>query len=326
MALSSAWLWLSIWGALGAIGGSGAACLAYRLGVSLTRPKRLSGLQPPPRPVRLLRARSACPACGTTIPLYRLVPLLSGLLQRGRAACCGARLDPLYAPTEACGLALGLWTGWRFPLAEAAPAWAAPAWAVPAWPVPCCPTGLELLAAGGPPALWLLAALLALAGAAADARWRVLPWASSAALAAVVLAATPWALWPAALMAAAVPCVLFWLLARLGTMGGGDWPYAAALACAMAAQPEGIRLGWWVGGFVLAVAWALAVRAQRWSQRKRRARRLGRRGTPWDTAGHPGTASPMDQARNRRIALGPHLLAAALLAESGAMTWLTGRL
>jgi leader peptidase (prepilin peptidase) / N-methyltransferase len=58
-----------------------------------------------PRGMPILAARSECPACGARIAAYDNVPLLSWLLLRGRARCCGARISPRYPLTE---LALGL--------------------------------------------------------------------------------------------------------------------------------------------------------------------------------------------------------------------------
>lgn len=53
-----------------------------------------------PRGVSILATRSQCPACGAQIPAYRNVPVLSWLLLRGRARCCGARISPRYPLTE----------------------------------------------------------------------------------------------------------------------------------------------------------------------------------------------------------------------------------
>ena len=44
--------------------------------------------------------RSVC-ACGKQIPLYRNVPIVTWLLQRGRAACCGVRIPAWYFGAEA---------------------------------------------------------------------------------------------------------------------------------------------------------------------------------------------------------------------------------
>ena len=56
-----------------------------------------------PRDMSLVRPASHCPACNTPIPFYRNVPVLSWLLQRGRAACCGTKVSPRYVLVELAG-------------------------------------------------------------------------------------------------------------------------------------------------------------------------------------------------------------------------------
>ncbi len=58
-----------------------------------------------PRGVSIAESRSRCPACGVQIAAYDNVPLLSWLLLRGRARCCGVPISPRYPLTE---LGLGL--------------------------------------------------------------------------------------------------------------------------------------------------------------------------------------------------------------------------
>ena len=58
-----------------------------------------------PRGISIAFARSQCPACGAQIAAYDNVPVLSWLLLRGRARCCGAPISPRYPLTE---LAVGL--------------------------------------------------------------------------------------------------------------------------------------------------------------------------------------------------------------------------
>lgn len=53
-----------------------------------------------PRGMSIAMDRSQCPACGAQIAAYDNIPLLSWLLLRGRARCCGARISPLYPLTE----------------------------------------------------------------------------------------------------------------------------------------------------------------------------------------------------------------------------------
>jgi leader peptidase (prepilin peptidase)/N-methyltransferase len=74
---------------LGLVAGSFATAAAHRV----------------PRGVSLVIARSECPACGAQIAAYDNVPVVSWLVLRGRARCCGAPISPRYPLTE---LGLGL--------------------------------------------------------------------------------------------------------------------------------------------------------------------------------------------------------------------------
>ena len=60
-------------------------------------------------------ARSHCPHCGAAIPSWLNVPILSWLVLRGKARCCGKAISPQYVLVElATGLLFsGLY--WRFP-------------------------------------------------------------------------------------------------------------------------------------------------------------------------------------------------------------------
>ncbi len=58
-----------------------------------------------PRGESIVGPRSRCPACGTTIAAYDNIPILSWVLLRGRARCCGAPISPRYPLVE---LGLGL--------------------------------------------------------------------------------------------------------------------------------------------------------------------------------------------------------------------------
>lgn len=53
-----------------------------------------------PRGMSLAGPRSQCPSCGAQIAAYDNVPVLSWVLLRGRARCCGARISALYPLTE----------------------------------------------------------------------------------------------------------------------------------------------------------------------------------------------------------------------------------
>jgi leader peptidase (prepilin peptidase) / N-methyltransferase len=53
-----------------------------------------------PRGESVVGGRSRCPACGAQIAARDNVPVLSWLLLRGRARCCGASISPRYPLTE----------------------------------------------------------------------------------------------------------------------------------------------------------------------------------------------------------------------------------
>jgi leader peptidase (prepilin peptidase)/N-methyltransferase len=56
-----------------------------------------------PRGESVVFPGSRCPACGTPIAARDNVPVLSFLLLRGRARCCGAKVSPRYPLVEAIG-------------------------------------------------------------------------------------------------------------------------------------------------------------------------------------------------------------------------------
>lgn len=56
-----------------------------------------------PREMSVVRPGSHCPACGKPIGALDNVPILSWLVLRGRARCCGARISPRYVVVEAIG-------------------------------------------------------------------------------------------------------------------------------------------------------------------------------------------------------------------------------
>lgn len=60
-----------------------------------------------PRDESVVRPGSRCPACGAPIRPWNNVPVLSYLLLRGRAGCCGAPISPRYALVELLGGLLG---------------------------------------------------------------------------------------------------------------------------------------------------------------------------------------------------------------------------
>ncbi|MGE0066007.1 MAG: A24 family peptidase [Solirubrobacterales bacterium] len=73
---------------LGLVAGSFATAVAHRV----------------PRGISVAGPRSKCPGCGAQIAAYDNVPVVSWLLLRGRARCCGAPISARYPLTE---LALG---------------------------------------------------------------------------------------------------------------------------------------------------------------------------------------------------------------------------
>lgn len=69
---------------LGLVAGSFATAVAHRI----------------PRGLSIVGPRSQCSACGAQIAAYDNLPLLSWLLLRGRARCCGAPISARYPLTE----------------------------------------------------------------------------------------------------------------------------------------------------------------------------------------------------------------------------------
>jgi len=63
----------------------------------------------------LKHQRSICPACGTPIPWYLNVPILSWFMLGGRARCCRAKISLQYPAVEAFTAVLFATLYWRFP-------------------------------------------------------------------------------------------------------------------------------------------------------------------------------------------------------------------
>lgn len=59
-----------------------------------------------PRGESIVGPRSRCPVCETQIAAYDNVPVISWLVLRGRARCCGAKISPRYPLTELAVAAL----------------------------------------------------------------------------------------------------------------------------------------------------------------------------------------------------------------------------
>jgi len=62
----------------------------------------------------VVRPRSHCPACGTTIAWYDNIPVLSWVLLRARCRSCGARISVQYPLVELATALLWLWAAARF--------------------------------------------------------------------------------------------------------------------------------------------------------------------------------------------------------------------
>lgn len=88
-------------GVIGAIAGSFLGTLAIRW----------------PAGRSIVRGRSSCDGCGRRLPPWRLVPIVSGLLARGRCRNCGAAIDWRHPVMEVVcagigGMALLIAPGW----------------------------------------------------------------------------------------------------------------------------------------------------------------------------------------------------------------------
>jgi leader peptidase (prepilin peptidase)/N-methyltransferase len=68
----------------GLVAGSFVSAVAYRV----------------PRGMSIAGPRSQCPSCGARIAAYDNIPVVSWVLLRGRARCCGAQISRLYPLTE----------------------------------------------------------------------------------------------------------------------------------------------------------------------------------------------------------------------------------
>ena len=56
----------------------------------------------------VVHGRSACDGCGAPLAAIRLVPILSYVVQRGRAACCGMAIDRSHPLTEIAAAVIGV--------------------------------------------------------------------------------------------------------------------------------------------------------------------------------------------------------------------------
>jgi len=67
-----------------------------------------------PRDMSVVTPASHCPACHKPIPGWRNVPILAYLIQRGKAACCGAPMTPRYVLVELLSGVLAVALAQRF--------------------------------------------------------------------------------------------------------------------------------------------------------------------------------------------------------------------
>jgi leader peptidase (prepilin peptidase)/N-methyltransferase len=89
--LSPWWLrFLAFW--WGAVWGSFVNVVVYRV----------------PREMSVVRPGSHCPACGAPVGALDNIPIVSWLVLRGKARCCGARISPRYVVLEAASGLIGL--------------------------------------------------------------------------------------------------------------------------------------------------------------------------------------------------------------------------
>jgi leader peptidase (prepilin peptidase)/N-methyltransferase len=66
-----------------------------------------------PRGMSVARPPSHCPGCQARVKFYDNIPVLSYLVLRGKARCCGIRISPRYVFVELIGGALGLALAYR---------------------------------------------------------------------------------------------------------------------------------------------------------------------------------------------------------------------
>lgn len=85
------WAWVAAGCVLGAMAGSFLATIVIRW----------------PRGGSVMRGRSACDSCGRTLTAVELVPIFSGLIQRGRCRNCGARIASEHLAIELGAAVIG---------------------------------------------------------------------------------------------------------------------------------------------------------------------------------------------------------------------------
>ncbi|MBY5992135.1 prepilin peptidase [Ferrimonas balearica] len=117
------WLFIALSSVLGLILGSFLNVVIHRLPRMMEREWQLEcaeALSQPlpastlPERYNLLVPGSACPHCGTAIPIWHNIPVLSFLLLKGKCHHCSAPISPRYPMVELlCGLSLGF-LAWHF--------------------------------------------------------------------------------------------------------------------------------------------------------------------------------------------------------------------
>ncbi|MFV8985536.1 prepilin peptidase [Serratia fonticola] len=116
-------LWLCVAGILGAIVGSFLNVVIYRLPVMLEKQWQLEALVQLALPLPestprfdLLLPHSCCPHCQHPIAARDNIPLLSFLLLKGKARCCGERIPRRYPLVEVATAMMFVLTALIFPL------------------------------------------------------------------------------------------------------------------------------------------------------------------------------------------------------------------
>src|ERR1700722_13629922 len=61
-----------------------------------------------PRDMSVVRPGSHCPGCGAPVGAFDNIPIVSWLVLRGKARCCGVRISPRYLVVEALSGLLAL--------------------------------------------------------------------------------------------------------------------------------------------------------------------------------------------------------------------------
>ena len=62
--------------------------------------RELDSVAPSFHKTQISTLRSTCMSCGAVVPIWNNIPIISWLLQRGKALCCGGQLSLVYPVTE----------------------------------------------------------------------------------------------------------------------------------------------------------------------------------------------------------------------------------